>query len=203
MSPLKSAAAALSLALLAGCGGGDAVGTGAGSIHVVVSPATTPFDQDGFAVRLDNGSPRTIPAAGDIVIEGVDAGAHTLQLTDVDLPCQVTGENPRTVTVTAGESVNANFNVECASTGFINVTTHTTGQDIDPDGYALAVDGRDAPLIGANAVSTLLVDAGTHAVTISEVAANCAVQGEDTQTVTVEPDGSADVTFEVVCTAVP
>ena len=91
MSPLKSVASALTLGLLAGCGGSDAVGTGAGSIHVVVSPATTPFDQDGFAVRLDNGSPRTIPAAGDIVIDGVDAGAHTLQLTDVDLPCQVTG----------------------------------------------------------------------------------------------------------------
>jgi hypothetical protein len=193
----------LGLALLAGCNGDDSVNSGAGSLHVVVNPAQTPFDQDGFAVRIDEGSLRPIPDEGELVIQGLNPGAHTVLLTDVDLPCQVSGENPRTVTLSGGDEVTATFNIVCSTTGFINVTTHTTGDDPDPDGYALTVDGQNAPLIDANATVTLAVDAGNHAVTLSDVADNCAVQGDDTQMVAVTAGASTGVTFEVVCTAAP
>jgi hypothetical protein len=203
MPDLRAPVSVLCLVVLAACGSDGTGNSGAGAVHVVVSPAQTPFDPDGFAARLDEGAPRPIPDQGELVIEGVDPGPHTVRLTDVDLPCQVSGENPRTVTVTGGGDVTAAFTVVCATTGYINITTHTTGDDIDPDGYALAVDGADAPLIGANALSTLAVDAGPHEVTLSEVAANCEVQGGDTQSVTVTAGEASDVTFEVVCTAIP
>jgi hypothetical protein len=203
MSDLRAAVPVLCLLLLASCGSDGTGNSGAGSIHVVVNPAQTPFDQDGFAARIDEGSPRPIPDQGELVVEGVDPGPHTVRLTDVDLPCQVSGENPRTVTVSGGDEVTASFTVVCATTGFINITTHTTGADIDPDGYALAVDGQNAPLIGANATATLAVDAGQHAVTLSEVAGNCAVQGGDTQSVTVTAGAASALTFEVVCSAIP
>jgi hypothetical protein len=189
------------LALLAACNGDDSVNTGTGSINVVVNPPSSPFDPDGYQARIDNGSPKAVPEQG-LAIPGVFPGDHQVQLTDVDLPCRVTSANPKTVTVTGGDVATAAFTVLCETTGFIHVTTHTTGEDPDPDGYALAVDGADAPLIGANATSTLLVDAGVHDVTISEIADNCSVP-DDTIRVTVDPGGDAFVTFEVVCTAVP
>jgi hypothetical protein len=195
---------ALCLALLVACGGDDAVNTGAGSLHVRVNPPVSQFDPDGFDVRVDNGSPRDVPAEGELAIEGMSPGPHTVELTDVELPCQVTTDNPRTVTVVADEVVTATFTVVCETTGFIAVTTHTTGDDPDPDGYALAVDGADAPLIGANATVTLATDAGVHGVTLSEIADNCAVQGGSaTQTVTVTAGETVDLTFDVACTAVP
>ena len=39
-----------------------------------------------------------------------------------------------------------------ATTGSIGVTTVTTGDDIDADGYTLSVDGNNAGAIGVNAV---------------------------------------------------
>jgi hypothetical protein len=202
MPHVRVAAPALCLALLAACSGDDAVNSGAGSIGVQVSPAQSPFDPDGFEVRVDQGAPRAVPDDGGLVFE-VTAGPHTVELTDVELPCEVSGANPRTVTVEGGEIVTASFTVVCEHTGFIAVTTHTTGDDPDPDGYALAVDGANAPLIGSNATVTLAVDAGVHGVTLSEIANNCDVEGGPTQTVTVDVGETTDLTFEVACTAVP
>jgi hypothetical protein len=201
MPHARVAVPALCLALLTACGGDDTVNSGTGSISVQVSPAESPLDPDGFDVRVDQGAPRAVPDDGGLVFE-VAAGSHTVELTDVEQPCDVSGANPRTVTVDGGEVVTASFTVVCEHTGFIAVTTHTTGDDPDPDGYALAVDGANAPLIGSNATVTLAVDAGTHAVTLSEIADNCDV-GDPTQTVTVDAGETTDLTFEVACTAVP
>ena len=196
-------ALALCLSLLAACGD-DAVNSGAGSIHLIVSPGTSTFDTDGWDVRLDEGGARDVPDQGDLVFEGLTSGEHTLQLTDVELPCEVSGQNPRTVIVNSGDVTTVTFNVVCVHTGFIAVTTVTTGEDLDPDGYALSVDEANAPLIGSNDTATLAVDAGPHAVTLSGIADNCAVQdGEPTRSVTVTADETTDLTFEIVCSAVP
>ena len=162
------------------------------------------MDGDGFDVRVDNGNTRPLPADGVLDLEGMLPGEHTLELTDVELPCEVTSANPQTATVVAGDVVNVAFTVACEHTGFIQIWTQTTGEDPDPNGYFLAVDGADAPIIEANVVATLAVDAGEHEVTLSEVAANCTVQGEGAaQTVTVAANETAHLTFVVACTAVP
>ena len=146
---------AVCLALLAACSNDSTGDSGNGSIHVLVTPDAFQFDGDGFDVRIDQNTPRPMPDNGELVIDGVTSGDHTVQLSDVDLPCQVSGANPRTVTVTSGGVGTASFSVTCVTTGFIGVTTHTTGEDPDPDGYALAVDGQNAPLIGPNETVTL------------------------------------------------
>ena len=204
MSHPRVTVAALSLALLVACNGDDSSGNGAGSLHVQVSPGSSPLDGDGFAVRVDNGSSRPLPADGLLDLEGMLPGEHTVELTDVELPCEVTSENPQTATVVAGDVVTVSFTIACEHTGFIQIRTQTTGEDPDPNGYFLAVDGADAPIIEANGVATLAVDAGEHEVTLSDVAANCTVQGEGAaQTVTVTANETAHLTFVVACTAVP
>ena len=192
----------LCLALAAACGSDDSVNTGAGTINVAVNPATSPLDPDGFTAKIDNGTPQAIPELGGLQVPGMIPGEHKVTLGDVDSPCRVTTDNPLTVQVVGGETVTASFKISCVSDGFINITTHTTGDDPDPDGYALAVDGEAAPLIGVNDNATVVTTEGNHDVTLSEVAANCAVQGGDTQSVTVSGGNTSPITFEVVCTAV-
>ena len=199
-----TAAAALCLALLVACNGDDTSGNGAGSLHVRVNPSSSPLDPDGFAAKIDNGSPRLIPDGGELQLEGMLPGEHTVELTDVDLPCEVTTENPLTVTVVSGDAVTASFTVVCEHTGFIQVRTQTTGEDIDANGYFLDVDGQNAPVIEANGTATLAVDGGVHTVTISDLADNCTAQGPGaSQDVTVTGGETAHVTFTVACTAVP
>ena len=201
MSRSRVAIPVMCVALLVACNSDDSVNTGTGSINVVVNPPTTTFDPDGFQARIDNGSPKDVPEQG-LAVPGVFPGDHTVQLTDVDLPCHVTTANPKTVTVTPGDVATASFTVVCETTGFLHVTTHTTGEDPDPDGYALAVDGADAPLIGVNDATALAVNAGVHDVTLSEIADNCSVP-DDTIQVTVNPGEDAFVAFEVTCTTAP
>lgn len=199
MSHARFAISALCLAFLVACNG-DSTGNGAGSLHVRVNPPSSPLDPDGFDAKIDNGNSRPIPADGELQLEGMLPGAHTVELTDVDTPCDVTTENPVTVTVVAGDVVTASFTVVCEHTGFIQARTHTTGTNIDPNGYFVDIDSGNALGIDANGVTTLGIDAGDHTVNLTDVAANCTVQGDGpSQSVTVTGGQTAHVTFEVVC----
>jgi hypothetical protein len=70
------------------------------------------------------------------------------------------------------------------TTGTLQVTTSTGGAEPDPDGYVVQVDGGPEQAIGASGTLQLVnVDAGTHVVQLSGVAANCSVGGDNPRTV--------------------
>jgi hypothetical protein len=87
------------------------------------------------------------------------------------------------------------------TTGTIEVTVSTTGDEPDPDGYTLSLDDLQGAAIEANATRTLTVTEGSHALELSGVAANCAVQGGASRSAQVPAGGNATVTFPVVCNA--
>lgn len=190
----------LSLALLAAaCSGDGGTGLATGSIKVVVNPATSPFDGNGFAAQVDQAAPRHVPDDGIVTFDALNPGDHTITLSSIDPPCS-TVNNPRSVTVTAGDITTITFNINCVSTGFIAITTHTTGTNPDPNGYAVEVDGNDAPIIEPNGTLTVAVDAGGHVVQLTDIAANCAVQdGEPSQNVTVTAGETAQANFVIAC----
>jgi hypothetical protein len=201
MPRITLAVPALSLALIlfvAACSDNGGPGLATGSIKLVVNPPTSPLDGDGVQAQVDQIAPRDVPADGQLIFDALNPGDHTLTLLDVDPPCTTTN-NPRTITVTAGEQFVTTFNVSCQS-GFIAITTHTTGTNLDPNGYAVAVDGANAPFVGVNATATVAVNAGQHEVTLSDVAENCAVEGGDlSKTVTVGGGETVPLTFNFTC----
>ena len=85
------------------------------------------------------------------------------------------------------------------STGDIAVTVATTGDQQDPDGYTLSLDGLQGVAIDDNATRTLTVQEGNHTLELAGLAANCALQQEAVQPVQVPAGGSVAVTFTVVC----
>jgi len=102
--------------------------------------------------------------------------------------------------VTVGATSELSFVVTCtATTGSIQVTTATTGSSLDPDGYTLSVDGGASQAIGLNATLTLEgLAVGTHALTLSGIASNCHLDGENPRAVEVLP-GSTTATFDLNC----
>jgi hypothetical protein len=87
------------------------------------------------------------------------------------------------------------------TTGSISVTTVTTGDDIDADGYTITVDGVDGSAIGVNAtVSIPNLTAGTYSVGLSGNAANCAV-ANNPRDVAVTAGATAQEQFDVTCAA--
>ncbi|HKU61660.1 MAG TPA: hypothetical protein VJQ44_10620 [Gemmatimonadales bacterium] len=87
-------------------------------------------------------------------------------------------------------------------TGDIVVTVTTSGEEPDPDGYALSLDGRQGVAIGSAATRTLTVDAGRHELKLSGLAGNCRAGGDGpSRTVSVEADATVQVLFAIECSA--
>ncbi len=86
--------------------------------------------------------------------------------------------------------------------GEIQVTTSTSGDTIDSDGYTVTVDGSESQAIGVNAMVTFSdLSGGDHSVELSDVAVNCAVGGDNLRMVTVTVGSTVPTTFDVTCLA--
>jgi hypothetical protein len=91
-------------------------------------------------------------------------------------------------------------NLSVGPSGDLEVTAVTTGADLDPDGYVVAVDDSQSQPIGVNAtVAYSDLAAGDHTVELSGIAGNCMVSGEKRRSVSVIADSTATTTFQVTC----
>src|SRR5690242_5023391 len=92
--------------------------------------------------------------------------------------------------------------LQAPMTGVIAVTVATSGDQPDPDGYTLSLDNLSGTPIGSADSRDLPVNAGSHTLLLSGLAANCAIQGGGPQrTVTVTGNDTVSVQFDVVCAA--
>ncbi len=80
------------------------------------------------------------------------------------------------------------------------ITTATTGIDIDPDGYVVAVQGLGSRPIGASGtVAFESVPSGSYVVGLTEIPANCTLAGENPRTVSTGSGDPLAGRFEVTC----
>ena len=184
------------------CGGDDSLDVTPTTGTLTVTTATTGVEQDpdGYTVQIDADPPQPIGIMGSLEDTGAIPGEHSILLGGVAANCSV-AENPKAVTVTAGEAVTVAFEISCAATtGTLQVATSTTGPSPDPDGYVLTVDGADRGPLGASGEATLTeVTPGEHTVGLSGVAGNCQVQADNPRPVTVSAGSSSSAAFTVTC----
>ena len=106
---------AVMVAGLVGCGD-DMTGPQLGTVEVDVTTSGVAIDADGFVLGLDDGAQtEDIDTSGSVTLD-VEAGDHTVKLRDIAVNCMVDGDNPVSVTVTAGEISTASFAVTCVLT---------------------------------------------------------------------------------------
>jgi hypothetical protein len=90
-----------------------------------------------------------------------------------------------------------------SGTGDLEVTTATTGENLDPDGYTVTVDGTSSQPVGITGSVTFTdLAAGDHSVELGDIANNCTVSGQNPRDISVPVSGIAQVTFEVSCGSV-
>lgn len=89
-------------------------------------------------------------------------------------------------------------------TGTVEVTTVSTGDGLDPDGYVVRLDGADPTAIGINATATLAeVPAGDLEIRLAGVRGNCAIQGVHPRTIRVVAGETFRLHFDVACPRTP
>ena len=176
-----------------------------GNLDVTAATTGSDLDPDGYVVTVDGTTNQPIGINGRVTFSGLSAGSHTVALSGVAANCAVSGGNSQTVTVPSGGTATVAYSVTCTTPpGDLTVTTSTGGSSLDPDGYTVAVDGAAGQPIGINSTVTFTgLAAGSHSVVLSGVAANCAVSGGTSQTVTVPSGGTATVSYSVTCTTPP
>ncbi len=177
----------------------DLLPTG-GVLTVAVTTTGSDIDPDGYSVWVDNSQSQAVAANGLVTFTGLAEGAHEVSVLGVAANCIVQVNNPRAVTVTAGAAGATQVDVACASKGSLFVATHTTGVDLDADGYTVTVDGAVSQPMATNGNVTFTgLATGSHAVAFSGVAGNCTLSGANPQTGTVSAGGTASLAFSLSC----
>jgi hypothetical protein len=199
---LIPAATAITIA----CGGGEPLDVPTtGTLELTTSTTGIEPDPDGYSVQIDAQPAEPIPPSGSLRKTDIEAGEHTVLLGGVAANCTVAGANPRTVSVTAGETTPVPFHVTCnATSGSVRIAAATSGPSSDPDGYTITLDGITSQTLGLNAEITLdPVMPGTHSIGLSGVADNCQVQGTNPRNVVVAAGSVAALAFSVRCAEPP
>ncbi len=187
-----------STSLLASCG--ENLGPlSTGAIEVTSLTTGAQADPDGYTLRVDGDGGRPLGANATLRVSDLSSGNHDLALDDIAANCVLTGPNPRTIDVSGGGVAQARFELECgSSTGNIEITTATTGENLDTDGYLATLDANPGRPVESNgAITFTAVTAGNHAVRLTGIASNCTA-AENPRTVAVASD-PVTVRFDIVC----
>ncbi len=171
-----------------------------------ITTSTTGEDPDGYRVALDGGARQPIGVQGSLTLENVAAGAHSVRLMGLATGCAAGTPNPQQVTVAAGATATVAFSVTCApqpTTGTVRVVTSTTGVTTDIDGYAFMLDGGVPQPIGGNTAASLdNVPAGAHTVALTDVPADCALDGNSILSLIVAGGETVEARFVIRCAPV-
>jgi len=204
---MRIVSGALAVVVLTSCGGdGENVEpSGPGAIEVSTTTTGTDRDPDGYGITVDGVARATVGASGTQRVEALDPGDHDVELSGVADNC-VVSQPDRTVVVRPQETTPVPFQVACQATGGgggdgggLDITTVTTGSALDPDGYILAIDGKDRLRVGVNQVASFSrFPTGGHAVTLRDIAANCRLLGGSPR-VSVTSGTTTTATLAVSC----
>ena len=181
----------------------DPTGPSTGAVLLSLSSTGLDVDPDGYHVSLDDASPRPAPANGELLFENVEPGLHQLRLSGAATNCTVEGGPVRDVTVEVRSTAVTAYQLSCVErVGAMTVSVVTTGADQDPDGYFVAIDGAAPRALAANgAISVGELREGSHVITLTGRATNCAASGGDTRNVQVSFGQTTTAAFVMTCVA--
>jgi len=193
----------LHLALLFAVACESGTGPFTGNLRVTAATSGGDLDLNGYTVRVDDVQRATLTPNGVAVISDLATGNHAIALSDVAANCSPSPTNPSAAMVPAlAETTTVAFAVACVVTG-VRVTTTTTGLDLDANGYIVQMGGTTAPTTVATngTVDITRLTAGSQSVTLSGLAANCSVSGDNPQSVTLVTGEVLTVAFQLSCVA--
>jgi len=177
-----------------------------GNVESITSTTGVSIDPDGYTLEIDSVAEGPIGVNDTVTVNDLAIGEHTVELLNVAPNCAVSGDNPRTVTIPDdvpdpnGGTASTTFAVNCIpALGDLVVWASTTGEDLDPDGYTVTIDGSSNQNIATNGNVTFTnLDVGIHTVLLTGVAPNCSVTGTNPRDVDLEFGANAD-TFNITC----
>jgi len=110
-----------------------------GALQVITSTEGTQKDSDGYTVNA-NGTSKSIAIQDTVMFNDIYKSSVQVELTDAASNCRIAGNNPRTVSITAGQMSSTTFDIDCTQDlrGKIIFTSDRTGNS---DIFVQSADG--------------------------------------------------------------
>jgi Tol biopolymer transport system component len=111
-----------------------------GVLEVTTVTEGDTLDPDGYTVRIDDTTSEAIAINGIVMFLDLEPGSHSVELDGVAKNCSVGGDNPQTVTVSAGATMPVSFEISCAPALFDHIAFRSIRDGnyeiyvMDPDG---------------------------------------------------------------------
>jgi len=86
--------------------------TGSITVTTITSGDNQP---SGYTVTVDGGPTQSVGASGTVRFDGLSVANHSVGLSPIPSTCNVSGPNPQTVAVTAGNTTPATFSISCTA----------------------------------------------------------------------------------------
>src|SRR5207248_2815220 len=153
-----------------------------------------------YTVSVDGTNSASIADNGSQSFANLSSGSHDVTLSGVAANCTVSGGTSQTANVPAGGSTSVAFQVNCSgpTTGTLNVTTTTTGANLDPDGYTVSVDGTNSTSIANNGSQSFTdLSSGSHSVTLAGRSEERRVGKGSSHPSSVRRGGRRSIAFQV------
>ena len=195
--PILLLALGLTLAACGNSGGPLTSPSTVGTLVVSTASGGNDPDQNGYLLSVDAEESLALQPTDTSAID-LPAGVHTLRLTGMAEHCSVSPGTPVDVELGSRDTIWVAFEVMCSVTG-VHIGTATTGVDLDTDGYRVEVDGTDRGIVPSNGTVLILLAPGSHAIALTGLAPNCALNGAGTRAITVVSNQIVPVDFVGVC----
>jgi hypothetical protein len=166
---------------------------------LIVSTSTKGADpaHQAYLLTIDGLDSLPLHSIGTSRID-VASGQHTLALLGAEKGCAVTPGAPLQIDVPAKGTIAVAFDISCPA---VQVTTKTTGLDLDPDGYRVLVNGTDKGGIASNGTLSTRLAPGTWTILLTDLTPNCTIDGPASHDVTVVDSEVVSIQFSATCTA--
>ena len=191
-------ASPLLAASLAACGSDLSEPRGLPVLRVIVETDGVDVDSDGYRLVVGSRSPILTHVSDTVVVEGLEEDPLSIRLDGLEVNCAVAGENPIRLDI-GSIAHEVRFDVACIrSEGDLQLNIDVAGPVGDPSGFAVSVDGRLAPVVGAS--DTLVfsgVRGGVTEIRFEKLASYCSA-GDSTEVV-VRPAARTTVDLTVSC----
>jgi hypothetical protein len=182
----------------------SSTGESVGALEVLATTSGANPDLDGYRVDVEGEPARAVAPGGSTPFPALPAGEHRVTLSGVAANCAVADSAVRRVVIEAGQTDTIAFSITCDSTsGSVQVRTMTSGEDLDPNGYAVLVDDVPVATVPDTGVTEVPVAAVRHQVALAGVTPNCIVAGDNPRSVDVGTGVSVPIAFAIQCAQAP
>lgn len=124
-------------------------GGSTGGLALVTATAGIQPDNDGYTIMVDGNAQGTVGANDSVMVAGIDAGSHAVELADVEFNCATLGQFTQTVLVEDDAEAVVDYSIACDAVSRSRIA-FVKGLDLNVEIFLVNADGSDATSLKAS-----------------------------------------------------